>query len=118
MSHATITAILDACVLYPNGLRSLLMYLAGTDILRARWTELINEEWMRNVENNCPGMTRERTERIRNLMNAHVLDSVVTNFEDLIPGLTLPDPDDRHVLAAAIRGGADLIVTFNLADFP
>jgi predicted nucleic acid-binding protein len=118
VSDITITAILDSCVLYPNGLRSLLMYLALTDILRARWTDLIHKEWMRNVEKNCPGMTRERVERIRDLMNAHVLDGLVTNFEDLVPGLTLPDPNDRHVLAAAIRGGAELIVTFNLKHFP
>lgn len=118
MDRIAITAILDACVLYPQGLRSLLMYLALTDIFRARWTELIHEEWMRNVQKDCPWMTRERVERIRDLMNAHVLDGIVTNVEDLIPGLTLPDPDDRHVLAAAIRGGADMIVSFNLADFP
>ena len=46
------------------------------------------------------------------------LDCLVTGYESLIPSLTLPDPDDRHVLAAAIRCGADLIVTFNLNDFP
>ena len=51
-------------------------------------------------------------------MNAHVRDCLVTGYESLIPALTLPDPDDRHVLAAAIRAGADLIVTFNLKDFP
>jgi hypothetical protein len=51
-------------------------------------------------------------------MNAHVRDCLVTGFEDLIPALELPDPDDRHVLAAAIRAGGDIIVTFNLTDFP
>jgi PIN domain len=50
-------------------------------------------------------------------MNAHVRDCLVTGYEDLIPALDLPDPDDRHVLAAAIRGRADVIVTCNLADF-
>ncbi len=58
------------------------------------------------------------TERTRMLMNAHVRDCLVTGFEPLIAGLELPDPDDRHVLAAAIRAGADVIVTFNLDDFP
>ena len=51
-------------------------------------------------------------------MNAHVRDSLVTGFEHLIPAVELPDPDDRHVVAAAIHSGASLIVTFNLKDFP
>ena len=51
-------------------------------------------------------------------MNEHILDSIVTDYEDLIPTITLPDGDDRHVVAAAIRGKADVIVTFNLKDFP
>src|SRR5438552_2445019 len=51
-------------------------------------------------------------------MNEAVRDCLVTGYEDLIDFLSLPDPDDRHVLAAAIRAGADVIVTCNLADFP
>lgn len=51
-------------------------------------------------------------------MNANVLDSVIKGYEPLINGLELPDKDDRHVLAAAIQGNAETIVTFNLKDFP
>jgi hypothetical protein len=51
-------------------------------------------------------------------MNTHARDALVAGYEGLIESLTLPDPDDRHVLAAAIHAGADVIVTFNLADFP
>jgi predicted nucleic acid-binding protein len=94
------------------------MYLAVTDVVRARWTDAIHEEWMRNVEKAFPDITRLKVERIRDLMNAHVRDCLVTGYEDLIPTLTLPDPNDRHVLAAAIRAEADVIVTANLRDFP
>jgi hypothetical protein len=71
-----------------------------------------------NVQKDYPDLTRQQVERIRDLMNAHAPDCLVHNYEELIPALTLPDPDDRHVLAAAIRAGANAIVTFNLAHFP
>ncbi|HEX4142177.1 MAG TPA: PIN domain-containing protein [Pirellulales bacterium] len=115
-SHFTV--IYDACVLYPAPLRSLLMYLALTDMFRARWTSEIHDEWMRNVRQDYPDITQAQVENIRDLMNSHVRNCLVTGYEFLIPTLTLPDPSDRHVLAAAIRVGADVIVTANLADFP
>jgi hypothetical protein len=115
---ANFTAIYDACVLYPAPLRDLLMHLALTDLFRAKWSDAIHDEWTRSVQEARPDLTRQQLERTRALMNLHVRDCLVTNYEDLIPSLTLPDPDDRHVLAAAIRGLADVIVTFNLADFP
>lgn len=113
-----LTVIYDACVLYPAPLRSLLMYLALTDLFRARWTNDIHEEWMCSVRKDYPDITQGQVENIRDLMNEHVRDCLVTGYEFLIPTLTLPDPDDRHVLAAAIRAGADVIVTANLSDFP
>ena len=116
MSVSHFTALFDACVLYPAPLRSLLMYLAETDLFRARWTDQIHDEWMRNVL--LKTSTREKLERTRDLMNAHVHDALVTGFEKLIPSLVLPDADDRHVLAAAIHGRADVIVTKNLRHFP
>jgi hypothetical protein len=51
-------------------------------------------------------------------MDAAVPDCLVTDYRGLVDSVTLPDPNDRHVLAAAIRGEAEIIVTFNLADFP
>lgn len=112
------TAVYDACVLYPAPLRDLLMHLALSDQFRAKWTDAIHDEWIRNVLHARPDLTTEQLQRTRELMNLHVRDCLVTDYEDLIPALTLPDPDDRHVLAAAIRAGADVIVTYNLADFP
>jgi len=115
---AAFTALYDACVLYPAPLRDLLMRLALTDLFRAKWTDAIHEEWIRNVLEDRPDLTRTQLQRTRDLMNAHVRDCLVTGYEDLIEAVVLPDPDDRHVLAAAIRGRVDVIVTFNLVDFP
>ncbi|MGD9922415.1 MAG: PIN domain-containing protein [Pseudorhodoplanes sp.] len=112
------TALYDACVLYPAPLRDLLMHLALTDLFRAKWTDAIHEEWISAVLDERSDLKREQLERTRDLMNAHVRDCLVSGYESLIPALTLPDPDDRHVLAAAIKSGADMIVTFNLKDFP
>jgi len=112
------TVVYDACVLYPAPLRDLLMRLALTDLYRARWSDLIHEEWITAVLRNRPDLSRQQLERTRMLMNAHVREALVDGHQSLIPSLELPDPDDRHVLAAAIQCGADLIITFNLDDFP
>jgi hypothetical protein len=94
------------------------MHVAVTDLFRAKWTDAIHEEWITGVLKARPDLTREQLHRTRDLMNSHVRDCLVAGYESLIPALTLSDPDDRHVLAAAIRAGAYLIVTFNLKDFP
>lgn len=107
----------DACVLYPAPLRDLRMHLALSDLFPAKWTNDIHNEWIGDVLKDRPDLTLQRLERTRTLMNSHVRDCLVTNYEELIPALTLPDPNDRHVLAAAIRSGSDVIVTYNLKDF-
>jgi len=112
------TVIYDACVLYPNYLRDILIQLAITDLFRAKWTNLIHEEWIRNLIDNRPDLPREKLNQVKDLMNSQVRDSLITDFEQLIPSLTLPDPNDRHILAAAIVAEVDVIVTFNLKDFP
>jgi hypothetical protein len=94
------------------------MRLALTDLFQARWTNQIHDEWTRNVLANRPDITPASLARCRQLMDEHVPDCLVTEYEAIIPALTLPDLDDRHVLAAAIQGGAGLIITFNLSDFP
>ena len=94
------------------------MRLALTDLFRAKWTEAIQDEWTRSVLRDRPDLSADQLQRTRTLMNDNVRDCLVTGYEELIPALHLPDPDDRHVLAAAIRVGADVIVTFNLTDFP
>jgi predicted nucleic acid-binding protein len=113
-----VTAVYDANVLYPAPLRDLFIRLAQAGLVRARWTETIHEEWIRSVLKDNPHLSAERLARTRSLMNEAVRDCLVTGYEDLVASLSLPDPDDRHVLAAAVRAGADVIVTCNLADFP
>jgi hypothetical protein len=94
------------------------MWLALHGLFPARWSDMVHEEWMGAAHGDYPDVTREQLERTRDLMNLHAEDSLVTGFEDLIDDLELPDPSDRHVLAAAIRTCADVIATRNLKDFP
>jgi predicted nucleic acid-binding protein len=113
-----LVAVYDANVLYPAELRNLLMHLALTGLFRAKWSAAVHEEWISNLLKNRPDLTREKLERTRQLMDKATLEALVEGYEDLIPTLSLPDENDRHVLAAAIRGDARVIVTMNLKDFP
>jgi predicted nucleic acid-binding protein len=115
---ANFVAVFDACVLYPASVRDLLLHLALTDLFRARWTDHIHEEWIRAVLKQRQDLTRAQLERTRDLMNQAVPDSLVHSYEGLIDRLKLPDADDRHVLAAAVRCQAGVIVTYNLKHFP
>lgn len=115
---ANFTVIYDANVLYPAPLRSILMFLGMTGMFRARWTMYIHEEWIRNLLKKRKDLTREQLESNRDLMIQVIPDSLVTGYEPIIETLDLPDADDRHVLAAAIRANAEVIVTNNLKDFP
>jgi hypothetical protein len=113
-----LNVLYDACVLYPAPLRDLLVQLATSDIFRAKWTDLIHDEWIRNVLKNRPDLTIEQLTRTRDRMNSHVRDCLVTDFEWLVPSIHLPDEGDRHILAAAIACEASQIITFNIKDFP
>ena len=113
-----ISAVYDACVLFSGALRDLLMNIAVSRVVRAYWSDDIHDEWIRSLLKNRPGLSRERLEQTRRQMNEHAEGSLITGYEHLIPTLWLPDPNDRHVLAVAIRSGAKLIVTYNQDDFP
>ena len=114
----TVVAFLDANVLYPATLRSVMMELALAGAFRPLWTDRVHDEWTAALGRDRPDLSADRIARTRALMVAHVEDALVTGYEDLIDTLTLPDPDDRHVLAAAAHGGASIIVTSNTKDFP
>lgn len=117
--HVRYTALLDACVLYPTTIADVLMSLCVTGLFAAKWTRAIEVEWTRGVERNRPELAGKLGRRI-DLMRVAVPDWEVPTdqYEALMPCLKLPDADDVHVLAAAIAGHADCIVTSNLKDFP
>ena len=108
----------DACVLYPAPLRDLLLRIARTGLVRARWSDRILDECFRNILANRPDLKPESLQRTRELIVQAVPDCIVSDYEEFMPGITLPDPNDVHVVAAAVRAGAQVIVTFNLDDFP
>jgi predicted nucleic acid-binding protein len=111
------TAVLDANVLYPAMLRDVLLSLAHADLYSAKWSAHIREEWTRSLVKDRPGM-EEKVAAAAQAMEEAIPDCLVNGYEHLIGGLALPDQDDRHVLAAAIAGHADAIVTWNQKDFP
>ncbi len=108
----------DANVLYPAPLRDLLMQLAFEEIIQAHWTKEIHEEWIRNIIQNRSDLNLKSMQAVAELMNSSVEGALLQGFEALILNLTLPDPDDRHVLAASIHGKVQKIITNNLKDFP
>ena len=112
------TALLDANVLYPAGLRDFLLRLADQHLYAPRWSVDIHAEWIRSVLADRPDLTVDMLERTSTVMDRHFPDTVVTGYSARAADLDLPDPDDIHVLAAAIEAGADTIVTQNLRDFP
>lgn len=114
---AMVTALFDANVLFGARLRSLLMELAVSGLFRAHWSADIHREWMSAVSRRA-GIAVERLETTKSAMDEAVPDALVEGYDSLISMLSLPDPDDRHVIAAAIKCQASVIVTFNEQDFP
>lgn len=117
--NARYTALLDACVLYPIAIADSLMSLATTGLFAAKWTTRIEAEWIAALETDRPALAGKLAYR-RDQMREAVPDWEIPEpaWRPLLDGLNLPDPDDNHVLAAAIAGHADCIVTSNLRDFP
>lgn len=110
--------VYDASVLYPAPLRDTLMRVGIAELCQARWTQEILNEWVTNLLQNRPDITRERLERTCSDMNEAIDGALISGYEPFINTVELPDPDDRHVLAAAIHAKAQLIVTNNIRHFP
>lgn len=112
------TVLFDSCVLYQAPVRDLLLQLASQGLFRARWSKQIQEEWMKNLLENRPDLDEKRLKHTCDLMNRSILDCIVEDYENLISAISLPDQNDVHVLAAAIKSQSQVIVTFNISDFP
>lgn len=111
-------AIYDACVLYPAPVRDLLLEIAGAGLVSAKWTKDIESEWIRNLHANRSDIPIEILQETADQMVEFLPDCLVKNYETLSMELELPDKNDKHVLAAAIKSHAQAIITFNLKDFP
>jgi predicted nucleic acid-binding protein len=109
--------VLDANVLFPFRKRDVLLRFCHAGLFRARWSPQILDEWTRNLLEVKPQLAKSVQAQLDAMRRAFP-EACVTGHETLIDALKLPDADDRHVLAAAIRCGAQHIVTENLKDFP
>jgi len=109
---------MDANVLVSMTLTDLVMECAYQGLFAARWSDDIHREWIAAAHTMNPGRPLDKLEKRRRAMDANADEALIEGYDALIPALVLPDPDDRHVLAAAIHGRCDAIVTFNLKDFP
>jgi len=110
------TCVLDTNVIIPIEVRDLLFWFAHDDLYTPKWSKHIFDEWeeVMRRKNVSESEIRKRI----GWANQAFPDAMVENYEALIEGLTLPDEKDRHVLAAAIKTNANMIVTNNLKDFP
>jgi PIN domain-containing protein len=118
MAFEPSVAVFDACILYPFHMRNILVQAAVDRLVEARWTDEIHDEWIRNLAAHAPAVPIERLKNTRRLMNDALPTAMVSGYEDHVPEVNLPDPDDRHVVAAGIAAGASIILTWNLRHFP
>ena len=113
------TVLLDANVLYSVAISDALMEVAATGIYAAKWSKAIDDEWVRNLAKNKKRAEADFHTRRDSMHDACPDWEVPEEGWRLIePCLSLPDVNDRHVLAAAVAGHADSIVTINIKDFP
>lgn len=110
-------AVLDACVLFPAPVRDLLLHIAAYELYQPKWSDAINEEWIRNLLAKRPDLKANLLQKTAKEMLRAFPDAIVGDYPELPEG-TLPDSGDHHVLSAAITCNANYIVTFNLKDFP
>lgn len=109
-------AVLDTNVIFPLVIRDLLFWFAYYELYTPKWSVNIFDEWKDVMIRK--GVSEDEANKRVNVANKAFPDALVLNYDKLIDKLELPDPKDRHVLAAAIKTNANVIVTNNLKDFP
>ncbi|MEU5690710.1 PIN domain-containing protein [Actinosynnema sp. NPDC020468] len=108
-------AFFDTCVLFKPYLRDTILSIAESGLYRPLWSTGVLEELDRNLRRR--GVAEHQVRHLREQLGSVFPEAEVTRYADLVDAMT-NDPKDRHVLAAAIRGGAEVLVTDNLRDFP
>ncbi|NLE79303.1 MAG: PIN domain-containing protein [Rhodococcus sp.] len=113
-------AVLDTSVLWPSRQRDFLLSLAIAGLYQPLWSDVILDEleYHEAAKLESHGSDAAAAARLVGRMRAAFDDAVVTGWEPLDGSYGLPDPDDEHVVAAAVVGGAGVIVTHNFKDFP
>jgi len=111
MAFEPSVAVFDACILYPFHLRNVLVQVAVDRLVEARWTHEIHDEWIRSLTGRAPAVPIERLQKTRQLMNNALPTAMISSYEQYVPEVSLPDPNDRHVVAAGIAAGASIILT-------
>jgi predicted nucleic acid-binding protein len=118
MAFEPSVAVFDACILYPFHLRNIVVQAAVDRLVEARWTDAIHDEWIRNLAASARAIPVERLQITRQLMNEALPAAMVNGYENHVAVVNLPDPNDRHVVAAGIAANATVILTWNLRHFP
>lgn len=118
MNNQKQIVVLDACVIYPAPIRDFLLHLAIENLFEPHWSNKIQDEWIRNLLIKRPDLTETALRKTVNAMNLAFPEANVITSIALEKKLVLPDENDRHVLATAIKAKANYILTFNLKDFP
>lgn len=116
ISSIRFIGVLDTNVILPIEIRDLLFWFAHDDLYIPKWSKHIFDEWEDVMRRNY--ISEKEIKKRIGWANQVFPDAMVQNYEALINSLTLPDEKDRHVLAAAIKINANIIVTNNLKDFP
>lgn len=114
MKNSTqLKVVLDACVLYPSPIRDILLSIAAEGLYEVFWSDKIQEEWLGNLLKNRSDLKEIQLKKTIEAMNLAFPDANVEDFNELMASINLPDSEDRHVVACAMKSKSEMIITFN-----